>query len=49
MLDTIHFYVETLDSYFGNVREVDNILGFHYSYVFLDEIILAGEFAYDEK
>jgi hypothetical protein len=28
---------------------VDNILGFHYSYVFLDEIILAGEFAYDEK
>ena len=44
MLDAIHFYVETLDAFFGNVREVDIIFGFHYAYMLLDEIILAGEF-----
>lgn len=43
-LDIIHFYVETLDQFFGNVREVDIIFGFHYAYMLLDEIILAGEF-----
>jgi hypothetical protein len=44
MLDAIHFFVETLDSFFGNVQEVDIIFGFHYTYIMLDEIILAGEF-----
>lgn len=44
VLDAIHFYVETLDAFFGNVREVDIIFGFHYAYMLLDEIILAGEF-----
>lgn len=44
MLDAIHFYVETLDNFWGNVREVDIIFGFHYAYMLLDEIILAGEF-----
>lgn len=44
VLDVIHFFVETLDAYFGNVREVDLIFGFHYAYLILDELILAGEF-----
>ncbi|EAY06893.1 Clathrin adaptor complex small chain family protein [Trichomonas vaginalis G3] len=43
-LDAIHFYVETLDAFFGNVREVDLIFGFQYAYNILDELILAGEF-----
>jgi AP-1 complex subunit sigma 1/2 len=43
-LDTIHFYVETLDAFYGNVREVDIVYGFHHAYTVLDELILAGEF-----
>ena len=41
-LETIHFYVETLDRYFGNVCELDIIFNFHKAYYLLDEIMLAG-------
>ena len=41
-LETIHFYVEVLDRYFGNVCELDIIFNFHKAYYLLDEIMLAG-------
>lgn len=44
VLDSIHFYVEMLDAFYGNVREVDIIFGFYHAYMLLDELILAGEF-----
>mmetsp|Transcript_61775 Transcript_61775/g.71863 ORF Transcript_61775/g.71863 Transcript_61775/m.71863 type:complete len:155 (-) Transcript_61775:180-644(-) len=42
VLETIHFFVEILDKYFGNVAELDIIFNFHKAYYILDEIILAG-------
>ena len=42
-LETLHFYVETLDRYFGNVCELDIIFNFHKAYYLLDEMLLAGE------
>eukprot|EP00764_Aduncisulcus_paluster_P011600 gnl/Carplike_NY0171/4540_a6176_392.p1 GENE.gnl/Carplike_NY0171/4540_a6176_392~~gnl/Carplike_NY0171/4540_a6176_392.p1 ORF type:complete len:142 (+),score=14.44 gnl/Carplike_NY0171/4540_a6176_392:45-470(+) len=42
-LESIHLFVETMDKYFGNVRELDLIFQFHKVYAILDEMFLAGE------
>jgi len=42
-LQTIHHFVEALDSYFLNVCELDLIFNFHRAYYLLDELLLAGE------
>ena len=42
-LEIIHNYVELLDSYFGNVCELDIVFHFNKCYALLDEYILAGE------
>ena len=42
-LETIHLYVESLDSYFGNVCELDLIYNFQQAYFMLDELLVAGE------
>ena len=41
-LQTIHFYVEVLDRYFGNVCELDLVFNFHKAFFTLDEVLLAG-------
>jgi AP-2 complex subunit sigma-1 len=43
LMETIHFFVEFLDLYFGNVCELDIIFHFNKVYMALDEFILAGE------
>jgi hypothetical protein len=43
VLETIHLFVETMDNYFGKVRELDLLLSFHKVYALLDEFIVAGE------
>ena len=42
-LETIHLFVELLDSYFSNVCELDIVFNFNRVYMILDEYILAGE------
>eukprot|EP01088_Endostelium_zonatum_P004321 TRINITY_DN15544_c0_g1_i1.p1 TRINITY_DN15544_c0_g1~~TRINITY_DN15544_c0_g1_i1.p1 ORF type:complete len:144 (+),score=21.51 TRINITY_DN15544_c0_g1_i1:34-465(+) len=42
-LEGIHLVVEVLDSYFGNVCELDLVFNFHKVYELLDEMILDGE------
>ena len=42
ILELIHFFVEVLDRYFGNVCELDLIFNFHKVYCVLDELIMAG-------
>ena len=42
-LETIHLFVELLDSYFYNVCELDIVFNFNKVYAILDEYILAGE------
>ena len=42
-LETIHFFVETLDMYFKNVNEMDIIFSFYKVYEILDNYIVAGE------
>ncbi|KAJ1769663.1 AP-2 complex subunit sigma [Coemansia sp. RSA 1813] len=42
-LEAIHLFVEILDSYHGNVCELDLVFNFYMVYAVLDEIILAGE------
>jgi AP-2 complex subunit sigma-1 len=42
-LEAIHFFVEVLDSYFGNVCELDLVFNFYLVYAILDEVFLAGE------
>ncbi|KAG6845958.1 hypothetical protein H0H87_011006 [Tephrocybe sp. NHM501043] len=42
-LEIIHRYVEVLDSYFGNVCELDLIFNFDRAYSILDELVIAGE------
>lgn len=39
-LEIIHRYVETMDRYFGNVRELDIIFNFLKAYSILDEMIM---------
>lgn len=42
-LETIHLFVELLDSYFANVCELDIVFNFNRVYSILDEFMLAGE------
>jgi AP-2 complex subunit sigma-1 len=42
-LEAIHFFVEVLDTFFGNVCELDLVFNFYKVYAILDEIFLAGE------
>ncbi|CEP02927.1 AP complex subunit sigma [Plasmodiophora brassicae] len=42
-LEAIHFFVELLDKYFGNVCELDLVFNFHKVYSIIDEFVLAGE------
>ena len=42
-LETIHLFVELLDSYFSNVCELDIVFNFNKVYSMLDEYMLAGE------
>lgn len=42
-LELVHFFVEILDTYFGNVCELDLVFNFYKLYVVLDEVYLGGE------
>ncbi|KAI9727237.1 MAG: AP-2 complex subunit sigma [Chrysothrix sp. TS-e1954] len=42
-LEAIHFFVEVLDVFFGNVCELDLVFNFYKVYAILDEVFLAGE------
>ena len=42
-LESIHLFVELLDSYFNNVCELDIVFNFNKVYMILDEYMLAGE------
>lgn len=42
-LESIHLFVELLDSYFANVCELDIVFNFNKVYMILDEYMLAGE------
>jgi len=42
-LETIHLFVELLDSYFSNVCELDIVFSFNKVYSILDEFMMAGE------
>ncbi|GMH72660.1 hypothetical protein TrRE_jg3875, partial [Triparma retinervis] len=48
-LETIHLFVELLDSYFSNVCELDIVFNFNKVYNILDEYMLAGEIAETSK
>ncbi|KAK0553883.1 AP-2 complex subunit sigma [Tilletia horrida] len=42
-LEAIHLFVEILDTFFGNVCELDLVFNFYKVYSILDEVFLAGE------
>lgn len=42
-MELLHLFVEVLDSYFGNVCELDLIFNFTRSYWILNEIFISGE------
>jgi AP-2 complex subunit sigma-1 len=42
-LETVHLFVELLDSFFSNVCELDIVFNFNKVYSILDEFMLAGE------
>lgn len=42
-LEAIHFFVETLDTFFGSVCELDIVFNFYKVYSALDEVFLSGE------
>ncbi|KAI3332023.1 Adaptor protein complex sigma subunit [Xylariaceae sp. AK1471] len=42
-LEAIHFFVEVLDAFFGNVCELDLVFNFYKVYAILDEVFMAGE------
>lgn len=42
-LETIHFFVETLNLYFKNVTEMDIVNNFYKVYEIMDNYIVAGE------
>mmetsp|Transcript_8124 Transcript_8124/g.16252 ORF Transcript_8124/g.16252 Transcript_8124/m.16252 type:complete len:143 (+) Transcript_8124:58-486(+) len=48
-LESIHLFVELLDSYFSNVCELDIVFNFNKVYNVLDEYMLAGEVAETSK
>lgn len=41
-MELIHKFVETIDSFFGNVCELDLIFNFEKTVYILDEIVLGG-------
>lgn len=43
MMELLHLFVESLDSYFGNVCELDLIFNFPRAYHMLDQIFVGGE------
>ncbi|ODV77925.1 Adaptor protein complex sigma subunit [Suhomyces tanzawaensis NRRL Y-17324] len=42
-LESLHFFVEILDTYFNNVCELDLVFNFYKLYAILDEVYLGGE------
>merc|ERR1712070_961601 len=48
-LEIIHLFVEILDHYFGNVRELDLVYNFHKVFVITDELVLSGELRESSK
>lgn len=42
-LEFIQLFVEVLDHYFGEVKELDLIFNFNMVYAILDEMIVGGE------
>lgn len=42
-MELLHLFVEVLDSYFGNVCELDLIFNFTRAYWILDEVFISGE------
>lgn len=42
-LSHIHLFVEVLDSFFGNVCELDIVFNFYKVYMVMDEMFLGGE------
>ncbi|EPY51125.1 AP-2 adaptor complex subunit Aps2 [Schizosaccharomyces cryophilus OY26] len=49
VLEMIHFFVEILDSFFGNVCELDLIFNFYKVSAILDEFLLGGEIGESNK
>lgn len=43
MMELLHMFVEVLDTYFGNVCELDLIFNFTRSYWILNEMFISGE------
>ncbi|KAH3765647.1 AP-2 complex subunit sigma [Pelomyxa schiedti] len=43
VLEAIHSFVETLDSYFGNVCELDLVYYYYKVFLVLDEMFVGGE------
>jgi len=48
-LEMIHLYVEILDHFFSNVRELDLVYNFHKVFVITDEFVLSGEMQESSK
>jgi AP-1 complex subunit sigma 1/2 len=48
-LEKIQHFVEILDTYFGNVCELDLIYSFNKAYYVLDEVFVAGELQESSK
>merc|ERR1712007_87153 len=48
-LEIIHLFVELLDHYFSNVRELDLVYNFHKVFVITDELVLSGELQESSK
>lgn len=42
-LSHIHLFVEVLDSFFGNVCELDIVFSFYKAYMVMDEMFIGGE------
>lgn len=49
LMESIHLFVELLDTYFSNVRELDILFHFNKVYSILDEYVLAGEICETSK
>jgi len=48
-LEIIHLFVEILDHYFSNVRELDLVYNFHKVFAITDELVLSGELQESSK
>ena len=42
-MESIHFFVEVLDSYFNNVCELDLVFNFYKVYSVIDQVFCNGE------